>query len=151
MAAKLVDCVAILVAFRRIPGMSVANSRSLRSDIYVCMQHFARRYIHVAFRRFGGMYCENSCNVFLVLFMALWVPIFATLCKRVALRRWHAFLFLGLRPMDFFPPCSFFAWWFPLPFSFNKQKRDATRGYGSNHQYLSICADASRVITAYCS
>jgi hypothetical protein len=40
---------------------------------------------------------ENSCNVFLPLFMALWVLISATLFKRAVLLLWHAFLFLGLR------------------------------------------------------
>jgi hypothetical protein len=39
----------------------------------------------------------NSCNVFLLLFMALWVLISATLFKRVVLVPWRAFLFLGLR------------------------------------------------------
>jgi hypothetical protein len=39
----------------------------------------------------------NSCNVFLLLFRALWVPISATLFKRAELTLWHAFLFLGLR------------------------------------------------------
>jgi hypothetical protein len=42
----------------------------------------------------------NSCNVFLLLVMALWVPISATLFKRAVLALWHAFLFLGL---VFFP------------------------------------------------
>jgi hypothetical protein len=42
----------------------------------------------------------QSCNVFLLLFMALWVPISATLCRRAVLTLRHAFLFLGLR---FFP------------------------------------------------
>jgi hypothetical protein len=40
---------------------------------------------------------ENSCNVFLLLFMALWVLISATLFRRALLVLWHAFLFLGLR------------------------------------------------------
>jgi hypothetical protein len=44
-----------------------------------------------------GMFDVNSCNVFLLLFMALWVPISATLFRRAALMLWHAFLFLGLR------------------------------------------------------
>jgi hypothetical protein len=42
----------------------------------------------------------NSCNVFLLLFMALWVPISATLFRRAVLMLWQAFLFLGL---VFFP------------------------------------------------
>jgi hypothetical protein len=46
----------------------------------------------------------NSRDVFLLLFMALWVPTSATLFKRVVLTLWHAFLFLGLRffPLFFF-------------------------------------------------
>jgi hypothetical protein len=47
---------------------------------------------------------ENSCNVFVLLFMVLWVPISATLCMRAMLMLWHAFMFLGLR----FPPLFFF-------------------------------------------
>jgi hypothetical protein len=43
----------------------------------------------------------NSCNVFLLLFMALWVPISATLFRRAVLVLWHAFLFFGL--FGFFP------------------------------------------------
>jgi hypothetical protein len=39
----------------------------------------------------------KSCNVFLLLFMALWVPISATLFRRAVLMLWHAFLFLGPR------------------------------------------------------
>jgi hypothetical protein len=48
----------------------------------------------------------NSCsNAFLLLFMALWVPISATLFRKAVLTLWHAFLFLlGLR----FLPLSFF-------------------------------------------
>jgi hypothetical protein len=44
----------------------------------------------------------NSCNVFLLLFMALWVPISATLFRRAVLARWHAILFLGLRLFSLF-------------------------------------------------
>jgi hypothetical protein len=40
----------------------------------------------------------NSFND--LLFMALWVPISATLFRRAGLTLWHAFLFLGL---SFFP------------------------------------------------
>jgi hypothetical protein len=46
---------------------------------------------------FREMCDVNSCNVFLLLFMALWVPISATLFRRVVMTLWHAFLFLGLR------------------------------------------------------
>jgi hypothetical protein len=52
----------------------------------------------------GGMCGENSCNVFQLRFMLLWVPIFATLCRRAVLILWHAFLVLGLRR---FPPFFF--------------------------------------------
>jgi hypothetical protein len=53
---------------------------------------------------FGGMCDESSCNVFLLLFMVLWVPNSAMLFRRAVLRLWHAFLLLGLRvfPLFFF-------------------------------------------------
>jgi hypothetical protein len=85
MAAELVDRMAILVAVRRFPGMGAANSRSLRSDNYVRMHHFARQNTSIPFRRFWGMCDESSCNVFLLLFMVLWVPISVTLCMRAVL------------------------------------------------------------------
>jgi hypothetical protein len=43
-AVGLVDRMAILVEVRRFPCMGVADSRSLRFDIYVRVQHFVRRY-----------------------------------------------------------------------------------------------------------
>jgi hypothetical protein len=54
---------------------------------------------------YGGGCGENSCNVFLLLFMVLWVPIFATLCMRAVLMLWHAFQFheqvvLGCFPLS---------------------------------------------------
>jgi hypothetical protein len=52
MVAEMVDRLAILVAVRRFPGMGAAGSRSLRSDIYVRMQHFVSRSTYVPFRRF---------------------------------------------------------------------------------------------------
>jgi hypothetical protein len=105
MAAELVDRLAILVAVRRFPGMGAADSRSLRSGIYVRMQHFVRRSILLfRFGVFWGICDVNSRNVFLLLFMALWVPISATLLRRAVLVLWHAFLFLGLMvfPLVFF-------------------------------------------------
>jgi hypothetical protein len=54
MAAELVYCLAILVVVRRFPSMGAADSRSLRSDMYVRMQHFVRRSTSVPFRRFWG-------------------------------------------------------------------------------------------------
>jgi hypothetical protein len=52
----------------------------------------------------GGVGDVNSCNVFLLLFTGLWVPISATLFKRAILLLWHAIMFLGLR----FSPLFFF-------------------------------------------
>jgi hypothetical protein len=57
---------------------------------------------------------ETSCKVFLLLFMILWVPISAMLCKRAVLMLWYAFLFLELRFFCLWPqhgsrpkPCNF--------------------------------------------
>jgi hypothetical protein len=47
MAIELVDRLAILVAVRRFLGMDIADSRSLRSDNYIPMQHFVRLYAYV--------------------------------------------------------------------------------------------------------
>jgi hypothetical protein len=44
---------------------------------------------------FEEMCGESSCNVFLLLFRVLWVPISAMLCKRAVLMLWHAFMFLS--------------------------------------------------------
>jgi hypothetical protein len=52
----------------------------------------------------GGMCDVNSCNVFLLLFMALWVPVSATFFRRAVPTLWHAFLFPGL----WFLPLIFF-------------------------------------------
>jgi hypothetical protein len=54
MAPELVDRLAILVVVRRFPGMGAADSRSLRYESYVRMQHFVRRSTYVPFRRFLG-------------------------------------------------------------------------------------------------
>jgi hypothetical protein len=55
---------------------------------------------------FWGMCGESSYSVFLLLFMVLWVPISAMLCRRAVLMLWHAFMFLGL---VFFFPFFFFS------------------------------------------
>jgi hypothetical protein len=98
MAAELVDCLAYLMAIRRFPGMGAANSHSMRSDSCVRKQHISFVDLLTMFPScvFRGMCGENSCNVFLMLFMVLWVPIFATLSRRVVLMLWQAFLFFGL-------------------------------------------------------
>jgi hypothetical protein len=45
-----------LVAVRRFLGKGDANSRSLRSDNYVRVEHFVRRTAPILFRHFwGGM------------------------------------------------------------------------------------------------
>jgi hypothetical protein len=54
MAVELVDCLAIFVAVCRFPRMGAADSRSLRFDSYVRMQHFARRSSSFPSRRFWG-------------------------------------------------------------------------------------------------
>jgi hypothetical protein len=99
MAAELIDRLAILVDVRRFPGMGAADSRSLRPESYVSMQHFVRRSTYVPFRRFLGDVRREFMQCML-LFMALWVPISATLFRMAVLMLWHTFLFLGLR---FFP------------------------------------------------
>jgi hypothetical protein len=85
MASELAYRMAILVAVRRFNGISAADSRSLRYESYVRMQHLYRRSTSVPFRRFERMCGENSCNVFLLMFMVLWVPTFAKLCRRAVL------------------------------------------------------------------
>jgi hypothetical protein len=54
MAVELVDRLAIFVVVRHSLGMVGAESRSLRSNSYVRMQHFVRRSTNVPFRRFFG-------------------------------------------------------------------------------------------------
>jgi hypothetical protein len=53
----------------------------------------------------------NACNVFLLLFMPLWVPISVVLFRRAVMTLWHVFLFLGLM---FFSSFLLFAWWPPV-------------------------------------
>jgi hypothetical protein len=91
---ELVDLMAILVTIRRFSGIGVANSRSLRFDSYVLTHNVVRRYTYVLFRRFLGD--VRRVQRFLLVLMALWVPILATLCKRAVLMLWHAVMFLGL-------------------------------------------------------
>jgi hypothetical protein len=74
---------------------------SVRSVLFVDLLLFR-------FGVLGGMCDVNSRNVFLLLFMALWVPNSATLFRRAVPMLWHAFLFLGLRVFSSF---LLFAWW----------------------------------------
>jgi hypothetical protein len=71
MVIELVDRLANLVAIRRFLGMGVVDFRSLRFDNHVGMQNFVRPSSYVPFRRYWGMCCDNSRNVFLLLFMVL--------------------------------------------------------------------------------
>jgi hypothetical protein len=99
MATELVNRLAILVAIRRFFGMGAADSRFLRSRNISFVE-----LLPFLFDVLWGICGEISCNVFLLLFMVLWVLISATLCMRAVLMLWHAFMFLGLR----FPPLLFF-------------------------------------------
>jgi hypothetical protein len=69
----------------------------------VCIILFVDQ-LQFRFGVFWGMCDVNSCNVFVLLFVALEVPISATLFRRAVLMLWHAYLFLGLRfiPLFFF-------------------------------------------------
>jgi hypothetical protein len=96
-----------LVAVRRFPGMGAADSRSVVPCVLAVMSVCIILFVDLLMFRCGvvwGMCDVNSCNVFLLLCMALWVPISATLFRRAVLMLWHAFLFLGLRlfPLFFF-------------------------------------------------
>jgi hypothetical protein len=97
--------------------MGAADSRSFRSDTSVRMHHFVLRNTSTPFRRFLRDVRREFCNVFLLLFMVLWVPISVMLCKKAALMLWHAFMFLGL---GFFPLLFLSSWWPPLIFSYKK-------------------------------
>jgi hypothetical protein len=109
MAAELVDRMAILVAVRRFPGMIVAYT--LVHCVLTVMSAFIISFVDLfifPFDAFGEMRGKKLCNFFLVLFMVLWVPIFATLSRRALQMLWHdAFMYLGLRHVAFSPPYSF--------------------------------------------
>jgi hypothetical protein len=104
---ELVDRLVILVAARRFPNMGASGSRSLRCASYVRMQHFVRRYAYIPFRRFWGDVQRKFVQRLSALHGTLDCFIFAMLCNRAVLMAWHAILFLGLRPVGFFPPFSF--------------------------------------------
>jgi hypothetical protein len=84
--------------------------------ISVCNMSFGE--LLMFFFGVSGVMCDvNLCNVFLLLFMVLWLPISATLCRRALQTMWHAFMFLGLRffPLFFFllgGLCCFFLYEF---------------------------------------
>jgi hypothetical protein len=96
MAAKLVDRLAIWWKFvASLAWVVLTLTPCALTIMSVCNILFVDLLLFL-FGVFGGMCDVNSCNVFLVLFMVLWVTISATLCMRVVLTLWHAFLFHGL-------------------------------------------------------
>jgi hypothetical protein len=103
-AAELVDRLDILVVVRRFPAWMLLTLALCAWPIMsVCNILFVELLMFL-FYVFGGMSAVNSCNIFLLFFMVLWVPISATLFKRGVRMLWHAFLFLGLMffPLFFF-------------------------------------------------
>jgi hypothetical protein len=100
MAVELVDRLAILVVVRRFLGMGADDSRSFpgMGDVTimsVCNISLVEHSGFLLFGVLGGMCDVNLCNIFMRLFMALWVPICMTLFRRAMLTLWHAFLGLG--------------------------------------------------------
>jgi hypothetical protein len=92
-----------LVVVRRFHGMGVVDSRSYALTIMSVCNIFFVELLMFLFGVFGGVCGDSPCTVFMLLFMVLWVPISATLCRREVrevLMLWHAFMFLGL---SFFP------------------------------------------------
>jgi hypothetical protein len=54
----------------------IADSRFLRSNIMsVCNISFVELFLLI-FGAYWGMCGENACNVFMLLFVVLWVPIY---------------------------------------------------------------------------
>jgi hypothetical protein len=94
MADELVDrVVVVVVAARRFLGMNFADSRSLRSNNYVRMQHFVRRTTCVPFRRLLG---DVRREFMQRLFAALHGTLGSYLRDASLQMLWHAFVFLGL-------------------------------------------------------
>jgi hypothetical protein len=79
------------------------NTNVPRIGMSVCNISFVELLMFL-FGVVWGMCGESLCNVFLLVFMVLWVPVSAMLCMRAVLMLWHAFLLLGLRffPLFFF-------------------------------------------------
>jgi hypothetical protein len=113
MAAKLVDRLAMLVVVRRFPSMSVADSRSLRFDIYFRLPHFVRRTTFVPLRRFLGM-CE--VNFMQRLFVALYGAMGSYLRDAFHEGIADVVACLPVPRAWVFPSFLLFAWWPPLLF-----------------------------------
>jgi hypothetical protein len=87
----LVDRLAILVVARRFMAWVPLT---LVPCVLTVMSVCNILFVGLLLFRFGvswGMCDVNSCNVLLLLFMALWAPISATLFRRAVLMLWHAF------------------------------------------------------------
>jgi hypothetical protein len=102
---ELVDRLAVLVAefVASVAWVLLTLAPCAMTVMSVCIISFVDLLMFL-FGVFGGMCDVNSCNVFLLLFMARWVPISATLFRRAVLTLWYPFLFLGLKffPLFFF-------------------------------------------------
>jgi hypothetical protein len=108
MAAELVDRLAIWWLFvASLAWVLPTLAPCAMTVMSVCIILFVDLLLFI-FGVLGGMCDVNLCNVFLLLFMALWVPISSTLFRRAVLMLWHAFLFLGLWffPLFFFLLCG---------------------------------------------
>jgi hypothetical protein len=104
MAAELVDRLDFLwLSVASLAWVPLTLVPCALTVISVCIISFVDPLLF-RFGVYGGMCDVDSCNVFLLLFMALWGPISATLFRRAVPMLWHAFLFLGLRffPLFFF-------------------------------------------------
>jgi hypothetical protein len=113
MAAELVDRQAILVAVRRFRGMGIANSRSLRFDSYVRLQHFVCRSNFVPFRRF-------LVDVRREFMQRLSVTLHGTLGSYLRDGFYEgsadAVARFSVPRAQVFPSFLLLAWWSPLPF-----------------------------------
>jgi hypothetical protein len=113
MAAELVDRLAISVAVRRFPGMGAAESRSLRSDNYVRMQHIVRRTTYVPFRRFSG---DVRHDFMQRLYVALHDTLGTYLRDAFQEGSVDAVAYLHVPRALVFSSFHLFAWWLPLLF-----------------------------------
>jgi hypothetical protein len=115
-AADLVDRMAILVAVRRFPGMGVGDSRSLRSDSYVRMQHVVRRSTSVPFRPFMGGVCAARTHATFFCCYSWYLGSYMYL--RVALQEGSASAVACFPvPLKVFSSIHLlFDCWYPLPF-----------------------------------
>jgi hypothetical protein len=98
-----------LVVDRHFPGMGAVDSRSLRSDDYVRMQHFFRRTTYVPFRHF----CGDVRREFM---QRLPVALHVTLGSYLRDALQEGSVVAYLRVPRVFSSFFVFAWWPPLLF-----------------------------------